>query len=327
MADRARQTAEQRVREYIAEEARTQEILSRNPGNPYLLRPKMLLLSDLGLTELPELPERVDILVISNNRLTRLPRLPEGLIDLDCHNNQLTELPELPPTLRSLECQVNPLTTLPLLPPSLERLVCNNTRITSLPELRNLKLVIASNTLISVVPRIPQSLNFLSLDNTPLEEPYATLYRQARQSGDRKGKFIDLNYWRRVQTIKNQGRNLLGLELARPQPDAGLPATTEALGMANVVSGIASFLSGKQGPLKAQQLQLHEQASRHPAAMGFGGVPVRARGVGNRRPGNVERPAGPIPNNNNLPPLVAEGGRRKKTRKSKKTRRTRKGRK
>jgi hypothetical protein len=86
-----------------------------------------LFLSELGLTELPELPAGVTDLWCSYNCLTMLPEtLPAGLTTLYCHNNQLLSLPEsLPAGLRMLYCYGNQLTRLPeTLPADLEVLSC-----------------------------------------------------------------------------------------------------------------------------------------------------------------------------------------------------------
>jgi hypothetical protein len=308
--EEAREIAEERIRGYIAAEARR----SRWDTLPrYTLD-----LSYLRLTELPALPEKVDRLILHTNNLTRLPPLPHGLVFLDCGNNQLTELPELPPTLDVLYCYSNPITTLPHFPPSLGVLNCQGTQITQLPSLPpRMEKLFADNSDLRVIPKLPPQLTHLSLENCPLVEPYASLYRTYRERG---GGWTNL--WtlkqelNKLYTPKNQGRNVMSLVLSRPQPNVALPATTEALGMPNVLSGIASFFSGKKGNVKAQQLQLQEEASRVPGAPG---VSAQTRKAG--------LPAGPIPNNN-VPALVAEGGRRKrKTRKSKKARKSRKGRK
>lgn len=81
-------------------------------------------LSNLGLTELPELPDTLEVLRCSFNRLTSLPDLPNTLEALNCSNNQLTSLPELPYKLKELFCSGNKLTSLPELPNTLETLLC-----------------------------------------------------------------------------------------------------------------------------------------------------------------------------------------------------------
>jgi Leucine-rich repeat (LRR) protein len=97
---------------------------------------KILNLSYLNLTELPELHEGLEKLYCDNNNLTQLPELPEGLEYLWCHNNKLTSLPELPKGLKELYCSINNLTQLPELPEGLKSLWCfnNNLPYTNLEE-------------------------------------------------------------------------------------------------------------------------------------------------------------------------------------------------
>lgn len=90
---------------------------------------KVLDLSNLGLTSLPELPVGLKWLGCQNNCLTRLPELPVGLGVLYCHNNQLKTLPELPVSLNTLYCHNNQLTTLPELPVGLKWLGCHNNQL------------------------------------------------------------------------------------------------------------------------------------------------------------------------------------------------------
>jgi Leucine-rich repeat (LRR) protein len=90
-------------------------------------------LSNLGLTELPQLPPKLKYLYCYGNQLTELPQLvsedPSTLVCLDCRSNQLTELPQLPPTLMILYCSINQLTELPQLPSTLVYLNCNDNPI------------------------------------------------------------------------------------------------------------------------------------------------------------------------------------------------------
>jgi len=97
----------------------------------------MLELTNLGLTELPELPAGLELLWCDNNQLRTLPdTLPAGLTKLWCSNNQLTTLPEtLPAGLTELWCDNNQLLTLPcILPPALTSFYCHNNRLTTLPD-------------------------------------------------------------------------------------------------------------------------------------------------------------------------------------------------
>jgi len=95
----------------------------------------LLDLSWLGLTELPELPVRLQDLYCQGNLLTRLPDiLPASLTTLCCNNNQLTRLPDTLPTgLTELDCSHNRLTRLPdTLPAGLTLLCCSNNQLTTL---------------------------------------------------------------------------------------------------------------------------------------------------------------------------------------------------
>ena len=82
-----------------------------------------------NLSELPELPDTLEILYCHNNNLSELPELPDTLETLYCHNNNLSELPELPDTLIELSCYNNNLSELPQLPDTLEILDCEDNKL------------------------------------------------------------------------------------------------------------------------------------------------------------------------------------------------------
>ena len=54
-----------------------------------------------NLTELPNLPNSLEILHVSYNKLTKLPDLPNSLTHLYCNHNNLTELLNLPNSLNN----------------------------------------------------------------------------------------------------------------------------------------------------------------------------------------------------------------------------------
>ena len=93
-----------------------------------------------NLTELPELPERLEELYCVENRLTQLPRFNEHLRQILCSRNQLTSLPKMNDKLQFIICNCNNLTSLPKLPVNLNVMSCENNQLTSLPEL-NEKLI------------------------------------------------------------------------------------------------------------------------------------------------------------------------------------------
>jgi hypothetical protein len=272
MANHARQVAEERIAAYI----RTVP----NPRPHYNTLPRYTLdLSYLRLPELPELPDNVDRLDFHTNTLTALPRLPAGLDFLDCGNNQLTRLPELPPRLRILYCYDNPLVELPPFPPTMQVLNCQNTRITQLPALPpGMQKVFADRSDLRTIPLLGPQVTHLTLDGCPLVEPYASLYRAFREAGSTWTALYKLKQeLQKIHTDKAKGRNVMGLMLARPEANAAQPATTEALGVENIVGRIGSFLSGTKGPVESQLLQVREKATRVPGGPGVGGRRRKSR--------------------------------------------------
>ena len=94
------------------------------------------------LTELPKLPNSLQILNCSYNQLTSLPKLPNSLIHLDCCFNKLIVLPELPNSLKRLYCGANKLASLPKLPYSLEILSCYNNKFIKKISYKYLKVIV-----------------------------------------------------------------------------------------------------------------------------------------------------------------------------------------
>lgn len=125
-------------------------------------------LSQLGLTELPPLPEGIVHLTCSFNKLTSLPELPQSLRSLYCGYNQLTSLPPLP-SLDYLHCQLNQLTSLPTLPPFLLTLLCHTNRLTSLPLLPStLDILRCGNNQLTSLPTLPPIMFAISCYCNPL---------------------------------------------------------------------------------------------------------------------------------------------------------------
>ena len=123
----------------------------------------ILILSHLGLTELPPLPEGITILRCESNQLTSLPTLPSTLQVLACEKNQLTSLPALPSSLECLSCSDNPLSSLPTLPSSLRAITCMRNGLTSLPPLPpSLIRMCMDHNDITQLPELPPHLNMLS---------------------------------------------------------------------------------------------------------------------------------------------------------------------
>ena len=85
-------------------------------------------LSQLGLTQLPKLPDLVFNLDCSHNELTDLGSLPSTLKDLNCMYNKLSQIKNLPHYLDILDCSNNELTKLEL-PFGLKRLYCYHNKL------------------------------------------------------------------------------------------------------------------------------------------------------------------------------------------------------
>lgn len=111
-------------------------------GITYFKYLKNLYCNDNSLTELPQLPDTLEMLECSDNQITAFSqKLPEKLDILSCSNNLLTELPQLPDNLSFLFCYNNSLTQLPALPEGVTKLNCANNKITGTLDLsQNIKL-------------------------------------------------------------------------------------------------------------------------------------------------------------------------------------------
>lgn len=109
-----------------------------------------LMLNNLGLKMLPELPDWLVNLNIKGNALQTLPNLSSALEDFDASDNRLRCLPPLPIRLCALDANNNCLTTLPDLPGNLDALGVRNNHLSCLPQ------------------QLPLTLNILLLEGNPL---------------------------------------------------------------------------------------------------------------------------------------------------------------
>jgi hypothetical protein len=126
-------------------------------------------LTNLGLSELPPLPENLTELRCCRNQLTTLPELPSSLQTLYCSCNQLTSIPSLPSSLETFTCLVNQLTTLPSLPTSLSMMMCDYNQLTALPELPHLSYLSCSGNQLTSLPSLPHGLTRLYCSSNELE--------------------------------------------------------------------------------------------------------------------------------------------------------------
>lgn len=125
------------------------EYPNRYPRNVKCLR--------VTTTDPVDLTEYTDLryLSISGLGIQELPQLPDTLDVLDCHTNQLTKIHKLPRYLKSLRCYSNQITELPPLPEGLREILCHENRITQFPEL-------------------PESIEFVSIGDNNIQEPPRT---------------------------------------------------------------------------------------------------------------------------------------------------------
>jgi Leucine-rich repeat (LRR) protein len=131
----------------------------------------LLDLTDLGLIELPTLPNNLKHLYCYKNKLVSLPTLPESLETLECWENKLDILPILPTKLKYLNFSFNNISKIPELPDSLESLACNNNNISEISKLPSLlQVLVCNNNTLETLPELPSVLNILICNNNNLKE-------------------------------------------------------------------------------------------------------------------------------------------------------------
>lgn len=133
-------------------------------------------LSNLGLNELPPIPDDCSELDCSDNNLTFLPELP-NCTTLICYNNKLTSLPKLPNCFE-LGCSENQLTSLPDLP-KCKILYCRQNKLRSLPNLPICFCLDMRNNKITSLPDLPNVWQFRCYGNDFLYIP-SRLYFKLR---------------------------------------------------------------------------------------------------------------------------------------------------
>lgn len=269
--------AQQRIRDWLA---------TGNTNTP-------LNMSWLHLTELPPIPDTVEILECAFNfdlktlpnlppnlkglycmrcSLESLPILPDTLVNLSCSYNNLSELPNIPSQLVSLSCENNHIRELRNLPDSLQELLIQNNRISILPPLpANLQRIQAYDNLLREIPVLPETLTSANFINNPLIEPFKSVVNESAYMSTRE--FIDkVNAIHSIKNIKNKARAVKGYARSGKERIPGGP---------NMNALVGSFLTGVeyQDPveqlkkLKTNYLIQREIVSR----------PARGPGAGTRR--------------------------------------------
>lgn len=121
------------------------------------------------ITNLPNLPNNLNVMYCGNNKLVSLPSLPKTLQTLYCNDNQLVSLPSLPNSLGVLSCGSNKLINLPSLPQNLRGLFCEINQLSSLPILPiSLRSLYCSSNRLSDLPILPQYLKELRCTHNQL---------------------------------------------------------------------------------------------------------------------------------------------------------------
>ena len=130
-----------------------------------------LILDDLELTKVPELPANVLSLSLAGNKLKSLENLPKSLKVLDVESNNIgnktvLKLDHLPDTLESLKISNNNIQNLTHLPKSLTHLEaenCDISYIRSFP--KNMKQILLAQNYLEEIPELPNGLQVLDIES------------------------------------------------------------------------------------------------------------------------------------------------------------------
>jgi hypothetical protein len=133
-----------------------------------------LILDELELTQVPELPPNVLILSLAGNKLKSLENLPSSLKVLDVGsnnigNNNVLKIDNLPNTIESLKISNSNIKKLEHLPSSLthlEAVNCDISYIKSFP--KNMKVIILNQNYLEEIPKLPNGLQMLEIEMNPI---------------------------------------------------------------------------------------------------------------------------------------------------------------
>lgn len=133
-----------------------------------------LILDDLELTKVPDLPPNVLSLSLSGNKLNSLENLPKSLKILDVQsnnvgNNTVLKIDNLPNTLEYLKISNNNIQNITHLPSSLiklEAINCSISYIRAFP--KNMKQIVLSQNNLEEIPELPNGLQLLDIEMNPI---------------------------------------------------------------------------------------------------------------------------------------------------------------
>jgi Leucine-rich repeat (LRR) protein len=160
----------------------------------------VLLVSNMGLEELPELPPNLTHLYCWSNKLRHLRDLPKSLTHLYCGGNYLTELPELPAGLSHLYFLENNIKVLPRIPPNLKELYCDSNNLTSLPNLEHLEVLSCSKNSLASLPDLP-ALTTLYCEENPWDTNFNNILNSENQIHSMKRYHTHMKLKQRAQDL------------------------------------------------------------------------------------------------------------------------------
>jgi len=137
---------------------------------------KEILISDIAIHSIRNIPVHVKIFHITHCRLKSIDRIPYLLEYINCSYNELTDMPNLyrAHNLQIVNCSHNKLTGFPLnLSDSIVRIYCSHNRITTFPTKlpKRLKILDCKNNRItSLGGRLPPLLSVLSCGYNQIRE-------------------------------------------------------------------------------------------------------------------------------------------------------------
>ena len=129
---------------------------------------EILDLSNLSLTELPQIPNGIKSLFLDNNLLVTLPDLDhlKNLEIMDCTCNRLITFGKLPISLSELMCRNNKLIRLPVLN-QLEKLDVSHNQLKQIPKMIKLKILVCNDCGLRELPMLPE-LRKLTCNNNKI---------------------------------------------------------------------------------------------------------------------------------------------------------------
>ena len=128
-----------------------------------------LVLDDLDLLHVPDLPLNVKSLSLVGNKIKVLENLPENLQVLQIENNKIKQIKSLPNNLVSLKLSNNPIRELSNLPNTITHLYANNCSLVEIDRFPNnlIHLELKNNNL-EALPDFPNKVKILDLEENPI---------------------------------------------------------------------------------------------------------------------------------------------------------------